>query len=80
MKPSKIFWGVFFLGLGALLLVKNFSDVDFYLPEIRKFWPLLLIAGGVVYLTKKPDRPKCASGSCRILPGVFSAHGLSIDT
>lgn len=52
MKPSKIFWGVFFLGLGVLLLVKNFSDVDFYLPEIRKFWPLLLIAGGVVYLTK----------------------------
>ncbi|MCA0388618.1 MAG: DUF5668 domain-containing protein [Bacteroidetes bacterium] len=52
MKPSKIFWGVFFLGLGVLLLVKNFSDVDFYMPEIRKFWPLLLIAGGVVYLTK----------------------------
>jgi hypothetical protein len=52
MKPSKIFWGVFFLGLGFLLLLKNFTDIEFYLPEIRKFWPLLLIAAGVVYLTK----------------------------
>ncbi len=52
MKPSKIFWGVFFLGLGVLLLIKNFGDYDFYIPEIRKLWPLLLIAAGVIYLTK----------------------------
>jgi len=52
MKASKIFWGVFFLGLGILLLFKNFADYDFYIPEIRKLWPLLLIAAGVIYLTK----------------------------
>lgn len=52
MKPGKIFWGVFFLGLGALLLLKNFADIDFSIPELRKFWPVLLIAAGVIYLTK----------------------------
>lgn len=52
MKPNKIFWGVFFLGLGLLLLIKNFGDYDFYFPEIRKLWPLLLIAAGLIYLTK----------------------------
>jgi hypothetical protein len=52
MKPSKIFWGIFFLGLGVLLLIKNFGGYDFYIPEIRKLWPLLLIAAGVIYLTK----------------------------
>lgn len=52
MKPAKIFWGVFFLGLGALLLLKNFADLDFAMPELKKFWPVLLIAAGVIYLTK----------------------------
>mgnify|MGYP006885999932 CR=1 FL=1 len=52
MKPGKIFWGVFFLGLGALLLLQNFADLDFSMPELKKFWPVLLIAAGVVYLTK----------------------------
>ena len=52
MKTSHFFWGVFFLAIGALLLIGNFTDLNFYWDTAWKFWPLVLVLIGVAILVK----------------------------
>lgn len=52
MKTSHIFWGVFFLAFGALLLIGNLTDLNFYWDSAWKFWPLVLVLIGVSILVK----------------------------
>lgn len=66
MKSSNVFWGAFLLTCGVLLLLFN---LDAFSPDISgcyKFWPVLLILGGIAVL-KIPDIAK------KILSGIVGA-------
>lgn len=52
MKTSHFFWGVFFLAIGALLLIGNLTELNFYWDTAWKFWPLVLVLIGVSLLVK----------------------------
>lgn len=52
MKTSHFFWGVFFLSIGALLLIGNLTTLNFYWDTAWKFWPLVLVLIGVSLLVK----------------------------
>lgn len=40
MKPSSIFWGVFFLAIGVLLLLGNYANLTFTWDSAWKFGQL----------------------------------------
>ncbi len=50
MKSKLFFWGSFLICLGTLLLLNNFDLIDFNMPNILNWWPLLLIIWGVALL------------------------------
>lgn len=52
MKTSHIFWGVFFISIGGLVLVGNLTDLNFTWNSAWKFWPMVLILIGVSILVK----------------------------
>ncbi|MCZ7611238.1 MAG: DUF5668 domain-containing protein [Ignavibacterium sp.] len=52
MKPSSIFWGVFFLAIGVLLLLGNYANLTFTWDSAWKFWPTVLVLIGVSILVK----------------------------
>jgi lia operon protein LiaF len=58
-QQSNLFWGIFFLIIGALFLLNNLG-VDIDIEEIfLTYWPLILIAVGLKnlwpHLQKKED-------------------------
>lgn len=53
MKPKHIFWGVFLVTLGTLILISNFALVDLNLSQLWKLWPLVLILWGISYIINK---------------------------
>ena len=52
MKSSSIFWGVFFVMIGALLLLGNYTDFTFTWSSAWKFWPVVLVLIGSSILIK----------------------------
>lgn len=52
MKTSNIFWGIFFLSIGALLLLGNYTDFSFTWNAAWKFWPVVLVLIGLSILVK----------------------------
>ncbi len=52
MKTSSIFWGVFFIAIGALVLLGNLTALQFTWDSAWKFWPAVLILIGVSILVK----------------------------
>ena len=50
MKSGTIFWGTFFLVLGAVLLLENAGIVSVTWWEIWRFWPLALVIWGITLL------------------------------
>jgi len=52
MKTSHIFWGVFFISIGGLVLLGNLTDLNFTWQSAWKFWPMVLILIGVSILVK----------------------------
>jgi hypothetical protein len=52
MKTSNIFWGVFFISVGGLVLLGNLTDLNFTWSSAWKFWPMVLILIGVSILVK----------------------------
>lgn len=47
MKPGRIFWGVFLLVLGALLMIDRLTSFQIQFSISWKLWPILLILWGV---------------------------------
>ncbi len=47
MKPKYIFWGLFLVTLGTLILIDNFSIVNLNLSGLWKLWPMALILWGI---------------------------------
>lgn len=52
MKTSNIFWGIFFVTIGALLLLGNYTDFSFTWNSAWKFWPVVLVLIGLSILVK----------------------------
>jgi len=52
MKPSHIFWGLLFVGLGLLVLINNFTTIFMDWATIWKLWPLTIILIGLAILIK----------------------------
>ncbi|HQI41872.1 MAG: hypothetical protein B6D44_09875 [Ignavibacteriales bacterium UTCHB2] len=52
MKTSSIFWGVFFLAIGVLLLLGNYTNFSFSWDTVWKFWPTVLVLIGISILVK----------------------------
>ena len=52
MKTSHIFWGVFFISIGGLILLGNTAGLDFTWHSAWKFWPSVLVLIGVSILVK----------------------------
>lgn len=53
MKPKHVFWGLFLVLLGILILLSNFSVIDIHLGAIWKFWPIVIILWGVSYIVNR---------------------------
>jgi hypothetical protein len=52
MKTSHIFWGVFFISIGGLVLLGNLTTLNFTWHSAWKFWPMVLVLIGVSILVK----------------------------
>jgi hypothetical protein len=53
MKTGRIFWGVFFLTVGALFLLDRWLPIGIDWMEIWRFWPLILVLIGCSLLLRK---------------------------
>ncbi len=53
MKTSHIFWGIFFIALGGLILLNNFTYIYFEWETLAKLWPLVLILWGLSLFLKE---------------------------
>lgn len=53
MKTKHLFWGFLFITLGILILLNNFTDINFYWLGFWKFWPVFLILLGIALLIKQ---------------------------
>ncbi|GAB4290134.1 MAG: hypothetical protein Kow0098_08470 [Ignavibacteriaceae bacterium] len=53
MKAKHVFWGLFFVTIGILLLVYNFSPFEIHLGNVWKYWPIVLILWGIAILIKQ---------------------------
>lgn len=52
MKTSHIFWGIFFIALGGLILLNNFTSIYFDWETLAKLWPVVLILWGLSLFIK----------------------------
>lgn len=62
MKTSHYFWGMFFVSLGALVLIGNLTDFSFQWSTAWKFWPSVLILIGIsIMITNQIGKAVVAS-------------------
>lgn len=52
MKPGRVFWGVFFVLLGLLMLAVRFGLFSIVWSDLWRFWPLVLVLIGGALLFK----------------------------
>ncbi len=52
IKPGQLFGGLFFLTLGVLFLIYQFSESGVVFFSLLKVWPILLILGGIAVILK----------------------------
>lgn len=57
MKARDIFWGIFFILFGALLILENFDVIDIWwrMRDIWRLWPLILILIGMNLISKRTE-------------------------
>ncbi len=50
MKPKHIFWGLFFVSIGVLILLSNLGALELDIAGFWKLWPLVFILWGIAFL------------------------------
>lgn len=70
MKPSRVFWGVFLVALGTLLLIGRNYDLDLGLEYIWKLWPVALILIGLAVILKSPRFKWILAGAAALLTAL----------
>lgn len=73
MKSSTIFWGVFLISLGILLLLRQFGIWDVDLGDMFDFWPSLLIIWGISLLKIGDLAKQILIAITALLLAVFTA-------
>jgi hypothetical protein len=51
MKPGILFWGVFFLSIGLLFLLRNITGGPVITADVYHIWPLIFVLFGAAHLT-----------------------------
>ncbi|MBE0571520.1 MAG: hypothetical protein IH618_08265 [Ignavibacteriaceae bacterium] len=67
MKPSHIFWGLLFVGLGLLVLINNFTTIFMDWTTIWKLWPLTIVLIGLAILVKNQYGKSVIAGLAAIV-------------
>ena len=49
MNTKSLIWGIFFIAIGITLLGVNLNFIDFYWDDIWAYWPMAMIAGGILF-------------------------------
>lgn len=80
MKTSHIFWGIFFLSIGGLLLIGNFTELDFTWDAAWKFWPLVLVLIGVSILVKNQIGKNIVGGLAGLILAITLYASFSATT
>ena len=80
MKTSHIFWGIFFLAIGSLLLLANFTDWEFTWNAAWKFWPLVLVLIGVSILVKNQIGKNIVAGLAGIILAIILYASITTTT
>jgi hypothetical protein len=62
MKTKQIFWGVFLISIGILILLRNYLNLDFELGDIWKLWPLVFVLVGVNLMIRNDTAKSIVSG------------------
>ncbi len=52
MKTKHFFWSALFITIGTLILLNNFSSLNFGWDDLWKFWPIVLILWGVTIIVR----------------------------
>jgi hypothetical protein len=60
-------WGIVLLGIGLVLLMNNLGILE--IAAVRRFWPLILVAVGLVFLRRAMKRREAAAAAARIDDG-----------
>jgi hypothetical protein len=68
-KNGQLFWGFFFLSIGAIFLLDKNDYINFIPHEIINYWPVLIIIWGVAILLKNTIAKPIIS----IISGIFLA-------
>jgi hypothetical protein len=70
MKPGKLFWGVFFLTLGILFLLRNISGGPVITTNVYKIWPLVFVLFGAAYLVTNVNIKYVLFGAAGLVAGL----------
>ncbi|QOJ29080.1 MAG: hypothetical protein HRU80_09365 [Ignavibacteriales bacterium] len=62
MKTKQMFWGIFFLTIGILLLLNNILEQGISLDGVYEYWPILLILAGASIMVKNTTLKIVLSG------------------
>ncbi|MDP4175650.1 MAG: DUF5668 domain-containing protein [Bacteroidota bacterium] len=52
MKTKPLFWGIFLITLGGLILLNNFKPLNFDWDLVWNFWPVVLIIFGLYFVMR----------------------------
>ncbi len=77
-NTSNMFWGVFFLCIGAFFTLRNFGIIPFFYTD--EYWPIFLVALGISFISMFIVRP---SDWGVLIPGsilLFFGVGFSMRT
>ena len=80
MKTSNIFWGVFFITIGVLVLLGNLTDLNFTWNSAWKFWPMVLILIGVSILVKNQIGKGIVAGLAALVLALTIYASISATT
>lgn len=53
MKSGQVFWGIFFVALGALILLTKYDVLLFNFDYVWDLWPLILVFIGLMVIARK---------------------------
>jgi len=80
MKTSNIFWGVFFVAIGGLVLLGNLTDLNFTWNSAWKFWPMVLVLIGVSILVKNQIGKGIVAGLAALVLALTLYASISATT
>ncbi len=70
MKTKHVFWGMFFISLGLLVLLNNLGTLHYDWSNIWKYWPLVFVIWGISFLSSNTVIKGFLSASAAIILAV----------